>query len=453
MQAQDTIISQTPAVQAGVSHPGFPAFTAHPDRSGVLGEFHARPFEGAAPPARFVRFVMLTEPGDVASIRRVVSEMADAAGSAAPAPDARYCRIQLSDALFRYEQHAEFASYTFIFVDSERRIMDVPASRLTVAMDRLAAFGKHLSSIDLHLELLPEAAEWSEGRIQPARTLAFDKATMATSRVEGGRAEVATDFRVASDGFLRYHVGVADMGEAEAGALAQRVLEYETYRAMALLGLPLAQRLSPNVRRMEEALVAIGQEMRQGSGLEANRQLLDRLTSVAAELETQAAQARFRFGASRAYFEIVRDRLSSFDEEQADRGATLGEMTDRRLGPAMRTCAALEARQTVLSERLSRAANLLRTRVDIELEENNRQVLLAISQASRAQLRLQQTVEGLSVAAISYYVVSLLSYLYRTLREAAVLPIDATLATGISVPVVVIFVWFVARKARRHFKE
>jgi len=416
-------------------------FVPHPDRHAVLGEFHARPFETVVAPARILRFVVLTEASDVATIRSIVAEMAGSAGAPIPSTDARYCRIPLSDALFRYEQHAEFASYTFIFTDRDRRMMNAPASRLTVAMDRLAGLGLHLSSIDLHLD---------HGEVAIGAGPSFDDATMAASRVEGGRAEVATDYRVASDGFIRYRVVVDTMSEAEAGALAQRVLEYETYRALSLLGLPLAQRLSPAVRRMEEALVTIGQEMRQGSGLEANRSLLDRLTSVAAELETQAAVARFRFGASRAYFEIVRDRLASFEEQSATGGTTLGEMTDRRLGPAMRTCAALEARQTILSERLARAANLLRTRVDIELEENNRELLSAISSRARAQLRLQQTVEGLSVAAIAYYVVSLLAYLYRSAKDLGA-PIDPAIATGLSVPVVLIGVWWMGRRVRQHF--
>ena len=125
----------------------------------------------------------------------------------------------------------------------------------------------------------------------------------------------------------------------------------------------------------------------------------------------------------------------------------------RRMAPALRTCAALEERQANLAEKLARAANLLRTRVDVELEQQNRDVLRAMNERTRLQLMLQATVEGLSVAAISYYVVGLFGYLVKGLHDAEVIRVDPALLTGAFVPVALLLVWWIVRRIRsRHIK-
>src|SRR3546814_8262212 len=90
---------------------------------------------------------------------------------------------------------------------------------------------------------------------------------------------------------------------------------------------------------------------------------------------------------------------------------------DRRLAPAMRTCESAAGRLETLASRVGRASNLLRTRVDIELEAQNRDVLMSMNRRARLQLRLQETVEGLSVVAISYYVVGLVGYAAKARSE------------------------------------
>ena len=108
----------------------------------------------------------------------------------------------------------------------------------------------------------------------------------------------------------------------------------------------------------------------------------------------------------------------------------------RRVAPAMRTCRSVEERQANLSRKLTRATTLLRTWVDVEVEKQNRDLLASMNNRARLQLRLQQTVEGLSVAAVSYYVVGLIGYLAKgtPLFGHASHP---ELVTAVSVPFVV----------------
>jgi uncharacterized membrane-anchored protein len=214
------------------------------------------------------------------------------------------------------------------------------------------------------------------------------------SVVADGAALVATDFGIDPRGFVRILVADRGLSAGQAGSLVQRLLEIETYRCFALLGLPEAQALSPRIRRIELALAEILNDMGSSEGYEVNKRLLDRLTALAAELEADAVGSLYRFGATRAYSEIVTARLAALEERPVTGIPTWSDFLSRRLDPAMRTCASAEERQTSLSRKLARAAQLLRTRVDLELGLQNRTLLAAMNERARTQLRLQQTVEA-----------------------------------------------------------
>ena len=181
--------------------------------------------------------------------------------------------------------------------------------------------------------------------------------------------------------------------------------------------------------------------------------LLDEMTAIAATMESEAASSNYRFGASRAYDSIVGQRLEAIDEAPYGGWPTLAAFLSRRMAPAMRTCQMLQQRQLDLSRRLARAANLLRTRVDVALEQQNRDLLSAMNDRTRLQLRLQQTVEGLSVAAIAYYVVSLFGYLAKGAKDAGHLPIDVGIATALFVPVAILGVWLMVRRIRHGHRD
>ena len=258
--------------------------------------------------------------------------------------------------------------------------------------------GPLLVALDLHL-----LADNKDRKIAIERL--FDRASLAAAENSEGDALFATDFQPDTAGFVRVLVLDRGLGPERAGALVQRIVELETYRTLALLGLPEAQRLTPSINRIEKRLAEVTEEMRRTGKLVDNHRLLDELTALAAELEAGAAASQFRFGASRAYNEMVQLRLSTIGERKVEGLPTWSSFLARRMSPALRTCATTEERQNNLSEKLARAANLLRTRVDVELEQQNRDLLKSMNERTRLQLRLQTTVEGLSVAAVSYYVV------------------------------------------------
>lgn len=420
--------------------PAGPLFAAHPERDAALGEVHARPFQAIGGPVRILHFAFMTDPGQGAADRAALTAWCLARGRAAPQPTAKHHRIDWPGGALRWEQHAEFTTYTWQFDSAPGAPFAPRAGTLADDMRRLPQPGPHLVSVDLHF--LRETPE-----IDPAEP--FDPSSLAMTLVNREGALAATDYRADADGFVRILVLDRALTPPRAGALVQRLLEIETYRMLALLGLPQAQRVAPSVKRIEDELTRIAEAMKDNDGLAEDRKLLDDLTRIASELEAEVAASSYRFGATRAYDGIVRQRLAAIGETPLESWPPFSSFLDRRMAPALRTCTMLEERQTALSTKVARAANLLRTRVDVEIERQNRDLLASMNERTRLQLRLQQTVEGLSVAAISYYIVGLVSYLFKGSKDAGLLPFDPGLATAVAVPLAVIFVAVVVRRIRR----
>ena len=217
---------------------------------------------------------------------------------------------------------------------------------------------------------------------------------------------------------------------------------------VAMLAFPLALSARPRVAAAERDLSKIVSEIPAVEGIEDERGLLRRLSALAAEAESIAVSTNYRFSAARAYYALVRQRVDELRERRLDWVQPFGTFLYRRLAPAMETCENVTTRQESLSVRIARASSLLRTRVDVALESQNRDLLQSMNRRAKLQLRLQETVEGLSVVAISYYLVGLVHYLAKGAVEAGV-PLHPETAAAVSVPVVILLVWLGVRRLRK----
>ena len=299
--------------------------------------------------------------------------------------------------------------------------------------------GPLLVAADLHMmEENALAAEGIHDLFEPGRC--------AASEVLNGAAIVATDFHPNASGFVRLLVLNRTLTPAEVGSVIRRLLEVETYRTLALLGLPEAEAAAPIIRRIESELPLFVQRMQKSEGLQASRALLAELTALAAEIEATAARNLFRFGATRAYHELVMLRLNALAETPLRDIPTLSAFLTRRLTPAVRTCSATEVRQDNLSQKLARAGQLLRTRVEIELESQNKDLLSAMNDRVRLQLKLQQAVKIVSVGAVTYYFLAILHLVFEGVRQELTW-FDQAIATALCVPLIVpIVLWLLRRK-------
>ena len=269
--------------------------------------------------------------------------------------------------------------------------------------------------------------------------------SLAVAQVVDAEAVIAGDFRIDGHGHGRFAVlANPAIGRRRLGRIVQRVLEIETYKAMALLTLPSARAVGAAAARLDRELAEAVAQMAAGTGHEPDT--LDRLLKIAAEIEHLASTSAFRFGAAGAYEAIVNQRIQVLREERIGGRQTFAEFMMRRFEPAMRTCRSAEERLSDLSARAERAADLLRTRVDVANQAQNVEILQAMNRRAAMQLRLQETVEGLSVVAISYYAVNLAEHLFHPLAERAHIS-SSTLLAILTVPVVLV-VWFMVRRIR-----
>jgi uncharacterized membrane-anchored protein len=420
-----------------------PDFAEHEDRAAVLSELHVRPFLQFTTPHRFEHFAFVIDPRAAGQERAQFAELCARLGAEPPQADARFHRIAAGAWTLRWELHSEFVSYTWSTSQASRTGFDLIGEALPDSFSSYRPAGKLLARIEV--ALIPRLDNPDD--IERA----FSRTSLAVIDAADGGARLATDFKADAAGVVRYLIEDLGLTPTRAGRLVQRVLEMETYRTLALLGLPVARRAEPVVRHVEEELLRLSRAMGAMRSAAANRQLLQELTALSAELETEIASTSFRFGATRAYADLVSSRIKVIRESEHKSYVSFSRFLARRFSPAIATCAAIERRQQALSERLANAVDLLRTRIQSELEDQNRLLLASMNRRSRMQLRLQQTVEGLSIAAVTYYIVGLVGYLAKAVDDAGALPGRLTpgVVAGLSVPFVVIAVWWLLQRARR----
>ena len=115
--------------------------------------------------------------------------------------------------------------------------------------------------------------------------------------------------------------------------MAQRLLELETYRMMALRGLPVAKELAPVLTQSEAQLADITARLEGHSA--SDQELLDTLVTLAARVERATATHVYRFAATRAYADLVEQRIAELREQPIPGTQTIGEFMQRRLSQAM----------------------------------------------------------------------------------------------------------------------
>lgn len=407
-------------------------------------EVHARPPEALNARMR-ISYVVLFGELDMKPLRELCGKY----GVEPPGETANHFSADLGPFRLKWERHTEFTRYWFL----------VPATGANALFERTAieavppGWLKTLKGEVLvanHIELMPAPrGKLDEEKLSRQH---FGGNALVGSAVAGGLGRAFTDFRIHADGFGRMLVHDNGMTPRQRGRTVQRLLEIDTYRVLALLTLPVARELMPQLGKFEAELGEITTTMRTAS--EADEpQLLDRLTLLHADVVRHHTASQFRFAAAKAYSDLVALRISELREERIKGLQLFAEFTDRRLAPAMRTCEAAAKRLDTVSERVSRATQMLSTRVDISREKQNQALLESMDRRARLQLRLQETVEGLSIAAITYYIVGLIGYLAKGLKEAGLLPVSDLVVTAASIPVVIAVVALGVRRVRKSIME
>ncbi len=421
-----------------------PPIDDHPLRYKMANELHARPFPSMAAPCS-VAYIAIKQPNDAVSRDRAqdlahLTALLDRHGAPHPQPGATHYYGQIGKHWLKWEQHTEFVTYTAFSDTDSTRPFD-PAEFEVFPTEWLGqAPGQRVTSVLIDIRPRPDDQE-----IEQNLDDWFVSESLAAASVLDGEAVVASDFRIDQNGHLRFAVFAGEsISERRVGRIVQRLCEIETYKSMSMLGFARVRALQPKLNALDTQLTTLMGAMSDDKA--SAEKTLNDLLSISAELETLSARSSFRFGATGAYEALVNQRITALREERFRGRQHFSEFMMRRYAPAMRTVTSAERRLEQMSSRSIRASNLLRTRVDVERSAQNQALLASMDRRSDLQLRLQRTVEGLSVVAISYYAVSLVGYMLYPVAEATGVS-KGTLSALVTLPVVVL-VWWAIRRLR-----
>jgi uncharacterized membrane-anchored protein len=444
-----------------------PPFPNHPLREAVAAELHARTFDPIRAPARVAHIAYLCGERGSGRQQEYLSRLLAHFGVQRPGDFGQQFAADLGGMRLRWERHTEFVTYTLT--------RDGPFSDPfgTSLLDLLPeVWLRHLpGQVVTAVQLALESADMPERSVDELVAL-FDDHPVIGAEVAGGAGRVWSDLRIHPDGYGHILLRDVNLSDGQAGRLVKRVLEINAYRAMALLGLPAARQAGSLLSDAEVRLADVAARMNGGQrangapadeiaesaaetglNLPPERVLLQELTALAGEIESVAAETASRFDASQAYYQVVRQRIEQLRESRIQGLQMLNEFLDARLAPAVATCAATARRQQNLAERAARLTALLRARVEVELQAQNRSLLDSMDRRAKVQLRLQETVEGLSVVAIGYYGVGLIGYLLKGLQSGGWSTLNTGLGVGLAVPLVVGIAWFGLHQTKRRLRR
>ena len=427
-------------------------------RSELHNELHARPSARIRLPALIVSVAVLNDGVSRAQECEHLRRLPGQQDLTLDRLRGLFLRLRFGDHTLKWERHSEFTRYSIVQPLPEGSGLgasdpDLLQGLVTPAGWWQAIPGRTIAAIALVM-VSGELPDLTREAPQPLMSRAqawFGGGPIVASQLGGGYAWALTDFALRPSGFEHMLViAPAGTSELRAGRISGRLLELETYRMMALRGLPVAKAIAPTLAAAESELAEITAHIERKATSE--QELLDRLVGLSAHVERKIAESGYRFAATRAYEDIVRQREAELREVVIPGTQPLGSFMRRRLSPAMATVTSTQQRLASLSERVARASSLLRTRVDIVTEAQNQELLEKLTRGQELQLKLQTTVEGLSIAAISYYVMSLILYVLKAAKAVGLLPFQPEAAAGALIPVVLWGVWRTVRRIHEKLK-
>ncbi len=435
----------------------------HPQRYALHHEIHARPPLALWPNERVISQAFLL---DATSRRQQIDWINRASGHfpirQGSANDASIRVLEISPeparTLLKWEMHGEFVSVTVFAQQASAQQFDTRAEALGKVSAALEHFqvpglvalpGQRLAAIDIVLEQAPLYADAFEVAKR------FRNNTVVGSQITSNQnVQLWTDLQLDEAGFIQIVLRSEKGGSRQLGRAVQRLIEIETYRMMALLALPSAKGLAEPLRTAELELAKVSEKIAKAQketaiDLSVDAQLLGDVSALAARVEGWMSANGLRFTAAEAYYELVKRALNEMHETTIPGVQMLNTFMDRRFEPAMRTCRWTVRRLRDLSDRISRTTQILKTRIEFVNESQQQSLLASMDRRAKLQLRLQQTVEGLSIIVMTYYATGLLQYIAKGLRQFGV-SVDPDVAGLISVPVIAMTLfWFLSRRRKR----
>lgn len=420
----------------------------------ITNEVHARPFQKVQAPLYMVHLAIMLPGDQMGKAVDAALDMAVLLGIDAETNDSGFFFVSSDEMGLRFERHNEFYSLTLYHFGAESE--DVLAERWLPLISGELLPGEMLVGAEILFRRRREdPLAWCRKYFGKRDFAAeqFGDHQLAGSDVMSGGATLWTDFAVSEEtGLVRVLVEDRALQPFQAGRLLQRICEIETYRHMALLALPVAQRAMPLITDLDKQLSDITHRMT-GDHQEQPSEVLQELMALAARVEELSADTANRFSASDAYFALLDTRLNELRQERIEGLQTITQFMERRLEPARRTCQAAGKRIEHLSKRIARVSELIRSQVDLSIEQQNRDLLEALNGRARRQLRLQAKLESFTIIVVTYYAFDLIERTIRNTVPGDTLRDDVLMALSFSVPLIAGVLWLYVRQLLKGYDE
>ncbi|HEX5793928.1 MAG TPA: DUF3422 domain-containing protein [Rheinheimera sp.] len=403
---------------------------SHPLRDVLDKELQQRTFPALTAPCRLCQFMLTVSAASRSSELNFIQQLARQQSSHFNETD-HDINLPLFGGTLRFEKHGEFSSYVFIQSGSEKQLFDDPLDFLP-SKNWLDDIPGQIFRV-VQLSVITPAQLKTNSNIDAL----FNPDNCISSMLAGQKARIWTDFQKHAEGAGRMLLLDHGLTPAALGRLVQQLFDLGNYRKLSLLGWPLSRQALAKLTLLEQQLSDITQRIEHKQS--DDERLLGEITTMAAQTEHLIADTSSRLQATAAYYQLTLDRIKSLNETPIEGLLSLQDFTERRLTPAFRTSESVVFRQSALSGRLGRSTELLRTRINLKLEQQNQQLLASMDRRAKLQLNMQQMVEGLSLVAISYYAVQLTDKAIHALGYW--LPqLNTAQWQSISVPVMVVIV-------------
>ncbi|MDB5173894.1 MAG: rane protein [Phycisphaerales bacterium] len=427
---------------------------AHSDRDLIWKELHARPYVRFTGPAHVFHFAFLSADGFAIADHAGLNRLRQSMGLRPTYETARHAIYtaavpHLGRLVAAWERHTDFLACTFFLYDLEIPFQPFGLDCGSFLPD---GFFQNFDAPPLVATRIAIGSRNEMPHTLDGLTPLFDDHTVNGSRVMAGRAEVFSDYRVHADGFGRIAIVVHQMSPQDLGRTVERLLVIEDSYHLALLSLPLARKVKFDLGQWEDQLVRQMEALRRAESMEHKRAVLDSLLELAAEIESLRAKVFSQFARSADSILLLQGRLRELREGKIEHILRLSRFLMRRLSPAAQTHRDVLQRLTQLSQRIDRGADLLRTSIDLNVEEQNKRLLESVNRRARLQLELQHAVEGLSVIILAYYTLGLIGYVLKGAHHLG-LSIDPEIALAIAAPILLLLLWGLIAVIRRRLRD
>ena len=429
-------------------------------------ELHARPYIKLGNNLRTFHFAYLIKENDEKKSWNYLDKFLRKINfQKLPNEVSKYWVAEGKDLTVRYECHTEFISLTLIYPNkienkNKPKLFDENFLNL-LPIDFLENFpGDHFLST--WIEMAPSNFNFKPIDIEEF----FYHDNFAGSNVAEDGANVFMSFKsdrtdFLGSGFRRVFIQNKNLRTRRTGRLLQRIVELETYQVLSLLGLPQVREETLNLSNLEKQITEITKSVSKTAKKNLNKKSiaypdyqkdLNELSYVVAKIEEIDSSSNYRLSATAAYYKLVEQRIQDLREERLESFQTNYEFLSRRLQPAIRTTEAFSRRLESLAIRAQRADNLVRTQIEMGVQIQNKNLLESMELRARAQLRLQETVESLSIVAITYYIVGLLSTLVDPINFDKFF-ISKTVFLALCVPIILVLIWYIAKMVRKKINK